>query len=355
MGNRFRQKFEDDRITDFAGGSRGLLLGDGGEGLDGGNTVGLEQLLGLEFGEDGATGLTRRFNQRFGERVMRSASVGGGDERGGFVKPPQVVAVSPHVVEDADGGVRVRKGGDVGAIQNRLTRGDVGSTHPTGQDRFTLELGVGLQALRRLRGIGHGLRRQDHEHAIAARVAGHDLHGFRVAFGVGIAEHIDGVGVAPMRREQAVERSHGLLRKLRHLASLADQRIGGQHAGAAGVGHDGEARTARARLLGEDLGHVKQVGDIVDAQHAGATERGFQNLIAARKRARMRRRGLRGSFGAAGLNHDDGLGEGDLAGGGQERARIADRFHVEDDAARARVVSEVIDKVAPTHIEHRAD
>ena len=34
---------------------------------------------------------------------------------------------------------------------------------------------------------------------------------------------------------------------------------------------------------------------------------------------------------------------------------VADRFHVDEDAARARVVAEVVDQVAPADVEHRAD
>ena len=35
--------------------------------------------------------------------------------------------------------------------------------------------------------------------------------------------------------------------------------------------------------------------------------------------------------------------------------RVADRFHVDDDAVGARIVAEVVDQVAPVHVEHRAD
>ena len=64
-----------------------------------------------------------------------------------------------------------------------------------------------------------------------------------------------------------------------------EEGVGGQHAGAAGVGDDGEARALGAGLLGKDLGHVEEVGDIVDAQDAGAPEGGVEHVVAAGERA----------------------------------------------------------------------
>ena len=58
--------------------------------------------------------------------------------------------------------------------------------------------------------------------------------------------------------------------------------------GAAGVGDDGQARAARPRLLAEHLGHVEQLGDRVDAQHAAPPEGGVEHLVAAGQRAGVR-------------------------------------------------------------------
>ena len=59
--------------------------------------------------------------------------------------------------------------------------------------------------------------------------------------------------------------------------------------------------------------------------------------------------------GAADLDHDDRFRERDFARGGKKRTRVADRFHVKQDAARVRIVAEMINQIAPVHIEHRAD
>src|SRR5690606_2977305 len=41
--------------------------------------------------------------------------------------------------------------------------------------------------------------------------------------------------------------------------------------------------------------------------------------------------------------------------GGDEGTGITHRFHVDDDAVRVWVAPKIIDQVAPTHVEHRAD
>ena len=67
----------------------------------------------------------------------------------------------------------------------------------------------------------------------------------------------------------------------------------------------------------------------------------------------MRGGGLGGLRGASGFDHDDRLGEGYLAGGGQKRPRVADGFHVDDDAARVRIITQMVNQVTPADIEHR--
>src|SRR5262249_18783496 len=54
------------------------------------------------------------------------------------------------------------------------------------------------------------------------------------------------------------------------------------------------------------------------------------------------------------LDDDDLLGAGRGPGGAEELADVADRLHVEDDAARVGVVAEVVDEVGEVHVEHGA-
>ena len=99
-----------------------------------------------------------------------------------------------------------------------------------------------LQLLGDLRGIGHGLRRENHQHAVAVGIFGRDLERLGVALRRGVAEDVHGIVVAPVRRQDRVERFHGLRREIGQLAAAGDQRVGGQHARTAGVGDDGQAR-----------------------------------------------------------------------------------------------------------------
>ena len=117
---------------------------------------------------------------------------------------------------------------------------------------------------------------------------------------------------------------HGLGSQLGQFAAAGDQGVGGQHAGAARVGDDGQARAAGARLLGEDFGHVEEVGDVVDAQHAAAAEGGFQDFVAAGQRAGVGGGRFGGGGGASRLDDDDRLIQRHFAGGRKERAGIAD-------------------------------
>ena len=90
-----------------------------------------------------------------------------------------------------------------------------------------------------------------------------DLDDLGVALGLRIAEDVDRIVVAPMRR--AAIRSSASMR-LRARAPpvrppFAIKRIGRQHAGPAGIRHDRQARPFGPRLLGQHLRHVEEVGD----------------------------------------------------------------------------------------------
>ena len=79
----------------------------------------------------------------------------------------------------------------------------------------------------------------------------------------------------------------------RQFSTIGDQGIHRKHRRAAGVGENRQARAFGPRLLGEHLGHVKQVGDVVDAQYARASKRGFEHIVAAGERAGVACRGFR--------------------------------------------------------------
>ena len=136
--------------------------------------------------------------------------------------------------------------------------------------------------------------------------------------------------------------------KLRQFAAHGDQGVGGEHARSAGVGDDGQAR-AQARLLRQHLGHVEQVGNGVDAaRRSGGTPRRARRRCGERRYAG----GGNGNRGAP-RSRDDRRSARPRARR-NERARIADGFHVNHDAVRVRIVAGKLIR-SPQSGEHGAD
>ena len=243
-----------------------------------------------------------------GGHVVRAARQGRG-----LIQAAEVVRGPPHGGEGAGGGVGVREGGDARLVEDRLARRDARTSHPARQDGLPLDPGVGLELFGGPGRVGHRLGREDDEQAVAVRVVRGDLEGLGVAVGVGVAEDVDRVAVAPGAGQGPVERGERLGRQLGQRAAALDQGVGGEDGGAAGVGDDRQVRAPRARLLGEDLGQVEDVGDRVDAEDAAAAEGGVEDLVTAGERAGVRGRRLGRRLGPPGLDHDDRLGQRHLA------------------------------------------
>ena len=66
----------------------------------------------------------------------------------------------------------------------------------------------------------------------------------------------------------------------------------------------------------------------------------------------MRGRSSRCGLGTSRFDHDDGLAERHLASGGNERTRVPHRLHVDQDALRVRIISKVVEQVAPAYVQH---
>src|SRR6266540_5597919 len=56
-----------------------------------------------------------------------------------------------------------------------------------------------------------------------------------------------------------------------------------------------------------------------------------------------------------GLDDDDRFGQSDFAGSGKETPGVSNGFHVNDDTLGVRIITQIVDQIAPIHIEHRAD
>ncbi len=353
--DRPRMQLEHDRIADGGRAFHRFCFAGGDARRHGRDAIGREHLLRLELGQQGAPGLARVQDQLPRLRAIRRRFALRLHLRRRFVQAAQVIGVAPHQGENARRRVRIAEGRYVRLIENGLAGDDILAAHPARQHRFARGRGERGEAPGRLGRVGHRLRRERHEQAVAVRIIGCDRERLRVAFRIGVAEDVDRVAVAPVRRQHLVERLQRRRGQLGQLATEGDQGVGGEHARSAGVGDDGQARSGGARLLRQHLGHIEQVGNGVDAQHAAAAEYRVEHVVRAGERTGMRGGGLGRGRGAPRLDHDDRLGQRDLACGGDERARIADGLHVDHDAVRVRVVAEIIDQVAPVDVEHRAD
>src|SRR5262249_25943065 len=131
-----------------------------------------------------------------------------------------------------------------------------------------------------------------------------------------------------------------------------DESICREHAGAASVGDHAETWSLRQRLTRKNFGHVEKIRDVLYAKYATATEGDVENFVGSGQRSGVRSGGFGSGGSASRLDDEDRLVERNLASGGQERARVADRLHIDDDRFRARIVTEVVDEVAPADVEH---
>ena len=131
--------------------------------------------------------------------------------------------------------------------------------------------------------------------------------------------------------------------------------VGGQYARTARVGNDGQAVAGRALLQGQPLGAVKKLGDRFHPNDARPLERRLENGIIAGKGTGMRQGGLGAFLALSCLEHQDGFG----AGKGPRRTHkppgILQRFHINEDARRPGVISEIIDQVVKADIGHIPD
>ena len=91
---------------------------------------------------------------------------------------------------------------------------------------------------------------------------------------------------------------------------MANQGVGGHHAGTAGVGDDGQARAPYRALAGQELGAVEDVAEVGHPHDAGALEGGVVHGVLAGQGAGVAGRGLGALGEPAGLVGHDGLGCG---------------------------------------------
>ena len=122
----------------------------------------------------------------------------------------QVIAVAPHVGECARGSVGIRKGRNACGIEDFLSWGDADPSHPTCEQRFSRGLGIGLQTFSDFRRVRHSLRRQDHQQTVAVGIFRRDFYRFRITLGIGVAQNVNWIVVAPMPWQKLIQTPQAL-------------------------------------------------------------------------------------------------------------------------------------------------
>ena len=134
------------------------------------------------------------------------------------------------------------------------------------------------------------------EQTVAVAIRGRQLERRRVARGIGVAEDVDRIAVAPGAAAATASRRASVSAvERRQLAAARDERVGRQHRRASRVGHDRQTRSGGSRLLAEHVGQVEDVADVVHAEHAAAPKGRVEHVVRAGERTRCatRRRGWR--------------------------------------------------------------
>ena len=266
----------------------------------------------------------------------------------------QVSGVGNQVHERADRLFRRLVGGNAGLIHDLHALGDRVPAHPGRQDRF---MALARRAAHRLGGaggIGHGLRREDHQHGIDALVLHDDFQGLRIAVRRSIAQHVHRIAVRPAGRQKLVELGDRLLGQDGQFALALDELIGGHHARAAGIGEDRQPVALGRALVGQKFRAVEHVFDVEDAFDARPLENGFIDGIHAGHGPGVRGGGLGRLGESARFEGHDRLGAGESPARRDELPRFGDRFDVEDDRLRIGGGAEIVDQIGHAHVEHIA-
>ncbi|MGY4553101.1 hypothetical protein ACVMDO_008530 [Bradyrhizobium sp. USDA 4513] len=238
-----------------------------------------------------------------------------------------------------------------------LVGADPGREHQCG-DRTPLRPAV-ADALRHRLGNSLGRRNRGFhirdQHRIAVRIIEQCAERYHVAVGIGIARDVDRIGIGPARRQHLVEPFDGLRRQCRRNAAELGQPVGREDAEPAAIGQDRQSVAARNEAAAKQFGAIEQLTQVVDAQHAGATECGVVDRIGAGQRAGVGRGGLGALRHPSRLDDDDRLQPRRGARRRHELARVLDGFEIDQDRAGVVVEREIIQEVGDVDIELVAD
>ena len=232
--------------------------------------------------------------------------------------------------------------------------------HPAGQHR--LARAAARSGLQRLGGAASG-RSSPAASGSTSRPSlfgsrGRDLQRLGVALGAGVAEDVDRVAVAPVRRagrrSSAADRLGRQRRPARPPPAISASVA--STPGPPALVTMRQARPARAAAAWPAPRPCRTARRCVSTRSTPQRRKAASSTSSLPVSEPVcEAAALAAGLGAAGLDDDDRLGQRHLARGREERPRVADRLHVDDDAVGVRVVAEVVDQVAPADVEHRAD
>ena len=109
------------------------------------------------------------------------------------------------MTEGARGVVGERERRNARPVEDFDARRHLGAAHPTGQHRLAGDVRVFGEALGDERGVGHVLRRENHQQAVAGSIFGRQLQRLGVARGIGITQDVDGIPSTPGGGKLGVE------------------------------------------------------------------------------------------------------------------------------------------------------
>ena len=252
--------------------------------------------------------------------------------------------------EQFDRRFRRAEGRDAGAFEQQSCLTYLLFAHPAGHDRL---VGIAREfgnAARRLGGIGHRLRCEDHQDAVDLIVGETCLGSGGVARRVGITDDVERIVFRPGFREDFVQfRQRGFRQRGQRNAEVAAM-VRGHDAGAAAIGNDREAVAARTEMREQRLGSRIHLANRPQAHHAGATQRGVEDVVGAGNGARVRARSPLAGRMLADLDQQHGLAARRGAQCAHEAAGVLDAFDVEENVLRLGVGDHVLENFAEVHV-----
>ena len=176
-----------------------------------------------------------------------------------------------------------------------------------------------------------------------------------VALRPGVSEQVHRVAAGPGARKRRAEPREGRGSEGGELAAAVGQGVGGEHAEASAVRHDGEAVARRRSDAGKVSAASNRSSSWATAQHPGATERCVVDGVRARQGSRVGAHRARARLAAPGLHDDHRLAARGGAPGGHELAPVPHRLHVQQDRLGVGVEGQPVEQVAEVDVGHVAE